>query len=197
MKTKFDRVYVFKITLKGIKPPIWRRIEVPEAYTFWDLHVAIQDAMGWQDYHLHEFEMRSPSTDGKDRIGIPDKDFDWGARILPGWKKKIPDYFSVDNPAADYTYDFGDNWEHKVRLEKILPRAEGLTYPRCTAGKRTCPPDDCGGVWGYMEMLEALKDPSHERHEEFTAWLGGEFQPEHFDPKEVVFDDPQKRRRMA
>jgi hypothetical protein len=102
--------------------------------------------MGWQDSHLHEFEMLNPSTYDKDRIGIPDKDFDWDAPTLSGRKKKISNYFSEENRVADYTYDFDDNWKHKVRLEKILPRAEGITYPRCTAGMRTCPPEDCGGV---------------------------------------------------
>ncbi len=129
MKKKFDQVYQFKITLRDIKPPIWRRIQVPETYTFWDLHVAIQDAMGWSDYHLHEFEMVNSSTDLKVNIGIPDEDF--GREILPGWKQKIADYFSVENRSADYTYDFGDNWEHIIKLEKILPRDKNVDYPIC------------------------------------------------------------------
>ncbi|MDI3524632.1 MULTISPECIES: plasmid pRiA4b ORF-3 family protein [unclassified Kosmotoga] len=191
MKKKFDHVYQFKITLKGIKPPIWRRIQVPETYTFWDLHVAIQDAMGWLDYHLHEFEIINPSTGLKVNIGIPDEDF--GRDVLPGWKQKIADYFSMENPKANYTYDFGDNWEHKIELEKILPREKGVTYPVCIKGKRACPPEDCGGVWGYEELLEAIKDPAHERHEELLEWLGEDFDPEHFDVNEVSFDDPNKR----
>ncbi|ACR78816.1 plasmid pRiA4b ORF-3 family protein [Kosmotoga olearia] len=191
MKKKFNRVYQFKITLKGIKPPIWRRIQVPETYTFWDLHVAIQDAMGWLDYHLHEFEIINPSTGLKVNIGIPDEDF--GRDVLPGWKQKIADYFSMENPKANYTYDFGDNWEHKIELEKILPREKGVTYPVCIKGKRACPPEDCGGVWGYEELLEAIKDPAHERHEELLEWLGEDFDPEHFDVNEVSFDDPNKR----
>ena len=127
MKKKFDRVYQFKITLKGVKPPIWRRIQVPEPYTFWDLHVAIQDAMGWEDYHLHEFELVDPSTGMKMEIGIPDEE------ILPGWKQKIVKWFSMENQVAKYTYDFGDNWEHAVKLEKILPRDDNINYPICIA----------------------------------------------------------------
>lgn len=195
MKKKFNQVYQFKITLKGIKPPIWRRIQVPETYTFWDLHVAIQDAMGWSDYHLHEFEVNDLSTGLKQNIGIPDEDF--GREVLPGWKQKIADYFSMENPKADYVYDFGDNWEHIIQLEKILPREKGVNYPICIKGKRACPPEDCGGIWGYEEFLEAIKDPKHQEHEEMLEWIGGEFNPEHFDIEEVVFDDPDKRRRIA
>lgn len=192
MKKKFNQVYQFKITLKGTKPPMWRRIQVPETYTFWDLHVAIQNAMGWEDYHLHEFEMIDLSTGFERNIGIPDEYFD--SEVLQGWKQKIADYFSMENPKADYTYDFGDDWEHNIQLEKILPREKGVNYPICIKGKRACPPEDCGGVWGYEELLEAIKDPKHKEHEEMLEWVSDEFDPEYFDIEEVVFDDPNKRR---
>jgi hypothetical protein len=195
MKKKYDRVYQFKIALRDIKPPIWRRIQVPETYTFWDLHVAIQDAMGWSDHHLHEFEMVNPSTGLKVNIGIPAEVF--AREILPEWKQKIADYFSMENRSADYVYDFGDSWEHKIRLEKILPREKNINYPVCIKGKRACPPEDCGGVWGYEGFLEAIKDPNHEEHKEMLEWVGGEFDPEHFDANEVIFDDPDKRRKIA
>jgi len=93
MRKKFDRVSQFKITLKRVKPPIWRRIHVPETYTFWDLHVAIQDVMGWLDCHLHHFEILNPSTSMQEEIGIPDEDMEWDRSILPGWKQKISDFF--------------------------------------------------------------------------------------------------------
>jgi len=195
MKKKFDQVYQFKITLRDIKPPIWRRIQVPETYTFWDLHVAIQDAMGWLDYNLHEFEMVDPSTGLKVNIGIPDEDF--GREILPGWKQKIPDYFSMGNKLVDYIYDFGDNWEHIIKLEKIFPRDKNIDYPICIAGKRACPPEDCGGIWGYENFLEIINDPDNEEYEDMIEWVGGEFDPEHFDVKEVSFDDPDKHRKIA
>lgn len=192
MKQKYDRVYQFKITLKRIKPPIWRRIQVPETYTFWDLHVAIQDAMGWTDTHLHHFEILNPIKGFKEKIGIPDEDF-IDERILAGWKRKIADYFSSENNKADYIYDYGDDWEHIVKLEKILPREKGITYPICVGGARACPPEDCGGTWGYEELLEAIMDPHHERHEELLNWVGGDFDPESFDIKDIIFDDPKKR----
>ena len=195
MKEKFNQVYQFKITLKGVKPPIWRRIQVAEIYTFWDLHVAIQDVMGWLDYHLHGFEMVNPSTGLKVNIGSPDEDFD--REVLPVWKQKIADYFSMENRSADYVYDFGDSWEHQIQLEKILPREKNINYPICIKGKRACPPEDCGGIWGYEDFLEIITDPNHEEYKEMLEWVGGEFDPEHFDVKEVHFDDPDKRRKMA
>jgi len=198
MKKRFDKVYQFKITLKGIKPPIRRRIQVPETYTFWDLHVAIQDAMGWEDYHLHEFEMRHPSTGENVRIGTPTEEAEFfGQEIISEHHQKIADWFSMENRIANYTYDFGDNWEHKIQLEKILPRDKNIEYPACIAGKRACPPEDCGGIWGYEEFLEAINNPDHEEHEEMLEWVGGEFDPEHFDVNEVSFDDPDKRRKFA
>jgi hypothetical protein len=197
MKRKYSRVYQFKITLKGTKPPVWRKILVPETYTFWDLHVAIQDAMGWLDYHLHEFTIMNPLTGLVDRIGIPDEDFLDQEEAYPGWTKKVADHFSPQNPRADYCYDFGDDWQHAVKLEKIMPREAGVRYPICVGGKRACPPEDCGGTLGYEEFLTIIKDPFHEEYESTLEWAGGAFDPERFDPAGVLFADPQKRWKMA
>lgn len=188
MNRNFVEVYQLKITLKGTKPPVWRRIQVPKTYTFWDLHVAIQDAMGWWDYHLHQFELVNPSTGIKMEIGIPDEEFEDDRDILPGWKQKIAEWFSMENKLAEYTYDFGDNWEHTVKFEKILPRKEGISYPICIAGKRACPPEDCGGIWGYEQICRG----ESEFQEEYS-----DYEPEHFDVEEVSFDDPDKRRKIA
>jgi len=197
MKKKFTNVYQFKITLMDIQPQIWRIIEVPETYTFWDLHVAIQDAMGWEDYHLHDFKIVNPSTGMKKEIGMPDEELAYEKEILPDTKQKIADWFSLENRLAEYTYDYGDNWHHTVKLEKILPKEENVTYPRCVDGKRACPPEDCGGTRSYEQLLEIIKDVNHEEHKRMMEWLGGEFDPEHFDVKEVIFEDPVKRRKMA
>ena len=198
MKKKYNQVYQFKITLKGTKPPIWRRILVPETYTFWDLHVAIQDAMGWEDYHLHEFTLLSPKTGRKVKIGIPsDEDADFGWKVLADWNQKIAHYFSSENSKADYVYDFGDGWEHSIKLEKILPRETGVAYPRCIGGKRACPPEDCGGIGGYAEFLEAIGDPANELHEDMLDWVGGSFDPDDFDPNDVEFEDPDSRFKLA
>ena len=125
-----NRNYQFKITLKDITPTIWRRIQIPEAYSFWDFHVAIQDAMGWLDYHLHAFRMRRNHSRAAIEIGIPD---DYGFEGVPeihaGWKIPVSDYFQDVGARADYAYDFGDGWLHEIVLEDFLPREKGKKYP--------------------------------------------------------------------
>jgi len=198
MKRKYDRVYQFKITLKNISLPIWRRIQVPESYSFWDLHVAIQDVMDWLDYHLHGFRIVNPSAGIKVEIGIPvDDDFDMEREVLPGWKQRIADYFNMENRVSYYEYDFGDSWEHTIKLEKIIPRDKNIDYPICTAGKRACPPEDCGGIGGYEDFLGIINNPDHEEYEGTIEWVGGKFDPEYFDKEEVSFDDPDERWKIA
>ena len=198
VKNTFSKVFQFKIALLDINPSLWRRIVVPETCSFWDLHVAIQDSMGWMDCHLHEFEMNNLKTGKKDHIGIPPEDyFEDDPEVFPGWKKKIAAYFTLDNASATYRYDFGDNWRHEVVLEKIEPRATGVSYPVCIGGERACPPEDCGGTYGYRELLEIIMDPAHERYGEMTTWAGATFDPERFDQKKVRFDDPAKRLKRA
>jgi len=192
------QVYQFKITLKSIRLPIWRRSQVPGDYTFWDLHVAIQDAMGWWDEHLHEFLVKNLKTGQQEEIGIPEDDsFSGDLSILPGWERKISNYFSNENSNALYLYDFGDDWHHDLVLEEIRPAEEGVTYPRCMNGKRACPPENCGGARGYGDLLETLAHPTSEDYEDTVEWLGGDFDPEHFDPADVQFSDPEKRWKTA
>jgi len=186
MKKKFENVYQFKITLDDIKPKIWRRIQVPETYTFEELHRVIQKAMGWFDYHLHEYEIKEPESLTKVQIGIPDE---MSEEVLEENKEKIKDYFTKENPNAEYTYDFGDSWEHTIKLEKVLPRDEKVKYSICIAGERACPPEDCGGVWGYIDLLEIIRNKDDERHDEMMEWLGEEFDPEYFKPEELIFTD--------
>lgn len=189
MKNIFEQVYQFKLSMKGITPQIWRRIQVPENYTFLDLHYAIQAVMDWEDYHLHEFEALNPKTGMPERIGPKDDEFDIfdeGTLVLEK-KAKISNYFTLENKTALYRYDFGDNWEVKIRLEKILPKKEGVEYPICTAGKRAAVPEDSGGARYYMYKLEVLKDPSDPDYEDIAEWMGEDFDPEYFDPKDVSF----------
>ncbi len=182
--------YQFKITLDGTKPPIWRRIQVPDNYRFWDLHVAIQDAMGWKDCHLHQFSIFSPRELSIVEIGLADEDCD-ELRIF----ERISEFFSLVNHTAVYRYDFGDDWFHRVTLEKILTIDPQYTYPRCLAGRRACPPEDIGGVWGFYEKLEILQDPKHQYYQMMRGWFGKDYDPAHFSPKEVLFDDPKKREK--
>lgn len=198
-KTKQKQVYQFKISLLDVQPSIWRRVQVPEEYSFWDLHVAIQDAMGWTDSHLHQFRVTDPSyiQNKKIYIGIPDEDADVyynSPETFPGWKKFIRNYFSLkDLDTCYYDYDFGDDWGHKVKLEKILTAVSGVKYPICMAGKRACPPEDCGGIPGYERFLEIINDPKHEEYQSMLDWVGGSFDPEEFNPKEVLFENPKER----
>lgn len=187
-KEEFEKIYQFKITLKYIKPQIWRRIQVPEKYNFEDLHVAIQDAMGWENYHLHQFEIINPKTGQKDLISNVGIGMDDGAfpDVISVDKAKIVQYFPSTDKAI-YEYDFGIGWKHKIVLEKILPVVVGSTYPQCLAGKRACPPEDCGGTYGYEDLLQIISNPNHEEYEERIEWLGGDFKPEEFDPKLVKF----------
>ncbi len=194
---KFGKVFQFRVELKDVTPPIWRRIQVPSTYSFWDLHVAIQDAMGWLDYHLHAFRIVNPATGTGETIGIPDEDFPDEIPTLPGWEVSIAEYFSPENSRADYEYDFGDDWMHEVALEATAPREGTGQYPRCLDGRRACPPEDCGGPRGYADLLRVLRDPTDDEHERMLTWVGGSFDPARFDPKKVKFEDPRKRWRVA
>ncbi len=183
-KKKAQNLYQFKITLNHAKPSIWRRIQVPETFSFLDLHDAIQAAMGWEDCHLHCFEVPNPKTSQIDFIGSEMADLD--LEFSPGSKNCISSYFSLLNTKATYEYDFGDGWEHKILLEKILPIEPGVKYPRCIAGKRACPPEDCGGVWGYENLLKMMNIPDNEVDEEQKEYLEYMIDDD-FDPQVVKF----------
>jgi hypothetical protein len=187
----------FRVELEDISPPIWREIVVPSSYSFWDLHVAIQDAMGWLDYHLHAFRIRDPKTRGVVEIGIPLEDDFGDQTVLAGWQVPVLSYLSEPGSSASYEYDFGDGWNHRVLLQEFTDREKGAKYPQCTGGERACPPEDCGGPWGYQTLLEILNDPAHEQHEDMREWVGDHFDPEQFDPGRVKFDNPKKRWRIA
>jgi hypothetical protein len=192
------QVYQFKLALVGVEPPIWRRIQVLETYSFWDLHVALQDAMGWLDHHLHVFRVPGPGTGEVEQIGIPDDDpFEGDKPTLPGWEIPITRHFTRPGTTVPYEYDFGDGWEHELTLEAILPRQAGQKYPLCVDGARACPPEDCGGVYGYENLLTVIQDRTHEEHASMLEWLGGRFDPERFDPKRVKFGDPARRFELA
>jgi hypothetical protein len=194
-KRQVGWVHQFLIVLGNTDPLVWRRIQVPEDYSFWDLHVAIQDAMGWLDYHLHEFSVVDPKRDRLERFGIPD-DEQPDARS-PDWKVQVSEYVTDGGPPLLYVYDFGDDWHHVVMYEGGVPTEPSAMYPRCVSGGRKCPPEDCGGVHGYAEFLLAIKDPNHPEHLELLQWAGGSFDPDEFDPRAVVFEDPAERWKVA
>jgi hypothetical protein len=163
-------VVSLKVTLRGTKPPIWRRLLMQDGMTLGDLHHAIQAAMGWHDCHLHAFEI-----DGRqygDRHTVDDV-ADENRLTLNGLIKSGIARFT-------YTYDFGDNWEHMVAIEKTPSGLEGNPDPACVAGARNCPPEDCGGSWGYQHLLEVLADPNHPERAEQIEWIGKEFDHNQF-----------------
>ena len=186
--------YVFHVQLEDIAPTIWRRLEIRKEKTFWDLHCAIQDAMPWDDKHLHEFQF--PTGDQEGRIGIPDFDYD-DLEILPSWDTRLRDWFAEVPNRCSYLYDFGDSWQHTITLEAIKPAEKGGRYPRCTAGGRRCPPEDVGGAPGYEQFLEALADPSHSEHARYRRWIGQPWDPELFEPDQVRFSRASARLRRA
>ena len=188
----------FKIELKRIEPLIWRRIQVPADYNFWDLHVAIQDAMGWSDSHLHYFTIKGKSKRNARDIGIPDFYYiDEDLEVWPGWEIPVVEYFNDLGVEANYLYDYGDYWEHFVQLEGYIYNNRRTKPPFCVGGERACPPEDCGGVDGYYKLLEILSNPKHDEYEEMKIWAGKDWDPEKFDPNEVKFDNPYKRWRNA
>jgi hypothetical protein len=171
------RVYQLKITLSDSKPPIWRRVELPDDVTLARLHAIIQEAMGWSDSHLHMFTL------GQTFYGVPDLDDEQD--IGDERKAKLNQLLTAPKQTLRYEYDFGDSWTHVVLLEQVREPEAGVRYPRCTAGARACPPEDCGGVWGYTSFLEAIADPEHPEHDELLEWVGGAFDPEQFDLAEA------------
>ena len=171
---------ILKITLRGIRPPIWRRVRVASDMTLRTLHQVIQGAMGWEDAHLHEFEV------GKRRYGQPSDD-DWPGMERTFSEKGVKLATLVGQGVARlrYVYDMGDSWVHELVIEKVGPLDPAQQYPSLIAGKRACPPEDCGGAYGYLRLLEVLADPSDEEHAEMTEWVGDEFDPERLDAEGI------------
>ena len=168
-------VYQLKITLKNIRPPIWRRIQVLSSTTLQQLHLIMQEVMGWDNYHMHSF-----SIAGID-YGQPQPEFNVRSEKTVNLSQVV----KSEKFKFSYTYDFGDSWEHEILVEKELPSSPDQNYPVCITGKRVCPPEDCGGFWGYAELLEIISDPSHPEYEERIEWLGESFNPDIFDMDEV------------
>ncbi len=180
MKTaKPRRSWQIKVEIEGTWPPIWRRILVPESVHLLGLHEVIQAAFNWQDYHLHEFEILGV------RYGDPANDEYGDMQLQDEGETKLLKLGLSEGESFSYIYDFGDNWQHILRLEKIRPIKKRPKLPRCLAGQRACPPEDVGGIGGYAGFLEALADPKHPEHESNLEWVGGAFDPEIFDLEAV------------
>ena len=173
-------IVVLKITLKGTHPPVWRRVEVPASYDLAKVHGVLNAAMGWLDYHLHEFDI-----EGR-RYGIPDADLSPEEDFtIPEERVILGELSRVGVRHFTYVYDFGDGWMHSVTIESMAPAEPGVFYPRCTDGSHAAVPEDCGGVSGFAEFLEAMASTKHPEHAEFKTWYGGDYDPAAFSAEEV------------
>ena len=173
-------VFQVKLSLRGAsKPPIWRRLLVAQDLRLSRLHDVIQVAMGWTDTHLHAF-----STAHGD-YGVPDPELDFGDER----KARLDQFLQATGDRIRYAYDFGDYWEHDLVLEKVLAPDPAIRVPACMAGRGACPPEDCGGVYGFAELRETLADPDNDEHDAMLEWLGigsaAEFDPAAFDVAET------------
>jgi hypothetical protein len=171
-------VHELEITLLDVEPRVWRRFAVRSDISLAKLHDVIQIVMGWTDSHLHQFV-----TEVETRYAprSPCGDPDWDERVSDSAKVRVEDILPAKGAQLLYQYDFGDGWEHVIEVVHIRPSERGIRYPRCMAGERACPPEDCGGPYSYTEFLAALADPKHPEHQELTEWIGGAFDAERFD----------------
>jgi len=169
-------LYQLKITLKWSKPPIWRRVIVRADMPLDRLHDVIQVAMGWTDSHLHQFVV------GRTFYSKPDPEFaGLGSETLNEKGYTVAELAPAAKKKFIYEYDFGDGWQHEVVAEKILPSDPAFKHPVCLAGANACPPEDCGGIGGYYNLLEIMADPKHPEHAEMKEWIGDELDAVEFD----------------
>jgi len=193
--TMAQNILQLKITLFNSKPSIWREILVPDDYSFFALHVAIQDAFGWEDCHLHQFFTSNPYKNrlNYSRIGYPTPEID---DVIDERQTKLSEYLNTPKTTMFYEYDFGDSWMHEIKLEKTLPQELKEKYPKILDGANACPPEDCGGLGGYYDLWKILKNPKHKEHRDMLEWLGlenaNEFKPETFVINSVSFRNPTK-----
>jgi hypothetical protein len=167
-------VLCLKVMLDDVEPKVLRRIEVPADIKLDRLHLTLQAALGWTNSHLFEIRARDVGW------GIPSPD--WPDGPLDARKVKLIDVLEdAGTKTLRYLYDYGDGWEHTIKVERMIPADTNIAYPRLIEASGRCPPEDVGGPWGYDEMLEALADRDHERHAEIREWVGDDFDPHAFD----------------
>ena len=179
-------IYQLRIELQDLKPAIWRSVLVPGSIKLSNLHIVLLRTMGWMGGHLHEFII------GHTHYGEPDTDYPQTPPVLREDRNNLANSLGALKTLR-YLYDFGDGWEHKVRVEKILPPDPAVRLPLCLAGAHACPPEDVGGPPGYVDFIEAISDPRHEEHEAMLEWCGGAFDPYAFHLDAVNADLAQIR----
>jgi Plasmid pRiA4b ORF-3-like protein len=167
-------IHTIKVSLRYMKPPVWRRLQVSSQTSLAELHHIIQAAMGWYDCHLHQFEVRDLYYAAPEHE--LDDTSDESRRTLANLR--VGERFV-------YWYDFGDDWYHDILVESVDRSDPALTYPRCVTGRRACPPEDCGGPWGFAELMGALGDEKHPEHEMYREWIPAGYDPARFDLAET------------
>jgi hypothetical protein len=173
-------VYQLRITLREVDPPILRILQIKGNANLGKLHDYIQGAMGWQDYHLHEFKIKGKRYRAEELMYEDVDESDMRDERDYRLNKLLQ-----EGDCFEYVYDYGDYWEHEILVEKIVPAEEGVYYPICTYGERACPPEDCGGPGGYEELLKVLSEPDHEDYKHLSGWAGKDFDSEKFDAKKT------------
>lgn len=176
--TKSADIFQLKVTIRDVRPPIWRRLQLHADIRLDKLHAVLQTAFDWTDSHLHQF------ISGNAYYGVPDPEFD-DLETRNEKRFRLNQLIARPKDKLVYEYDFGDSWHHEIMLEKILTAEPGVRYPICITGKRAAPPEDCGGAWGYESLLRILQDPEHEEHESMLTWLGGPIVPEAFNAADI------------
>ncbi|MEP6474426.1 MAG: plasmid pRiA4b ORF-3 family protein [Gemmatimonadota bacterium] len=171
------RIYRLKVSLRDIKPPIWRKLEVPAELSLGQLHRVLQIAMGWTDTHLHQFE--------HDGVWYGARGAGADMEVQNEQRTRLAELIQRPKERLRYEYDFGDGWEHDIVLEAVVDSTPGVRYPRVINGARACPPEDVGGPPGYQLFLEAIADPRHPEHREFMEWCGGRFDAVAFHLEEI------------
>lgn len=172
-------IYNVKISLDGIKPLIWRTLLIQSDLFLHDFHKILQTTMGWENSHLHEF-IKNGKT-----FGIADDSVEDGDHFIDYTSVRVVDLLKSEGDSFKYIYDFGDYWIHTISVEKIYPNNDDYYYPICIEGERNCPPENCGGVIGYMDLIEIIVHPGHPQREKILDWLGDDYDPNFFDQEEV------------
>jgi hypothetical protein len=180
------RIYVLRLELEGVEPLIWRRLQVPTSITLPRLHSVLQVAMGWTDSHLHSFSIGDRDYSNAEELDE--------LNMLDVKGRKLEALLGDTIREFEYEYDFGDSWHHRIVVESMTEPKVDRPFPLCVAGERACPPEDVGGIPGYLDFLEVIANPNHEEHESMLAWVGGAFDPEGFDINSV--NRELRRRRL-
>jgi hypothetical protein len=178
-KEKTTATYQLQVLVNGTQPPIWRRLQVPAAANLNWFHAVLQVAMGWTNSHLHQFICGEHSyAEAEAHL----EQYEGDPSVRDESKFTLAELLNDVHKGLIYEYDFGDSWEHIVTVEKILPAdASTPVTAVCLAGSRACPPEDCGGIGGYEDLLKALKNKKHPEHRSMKEWLGRPFDPEFFE----------------